>query len=299
MNAPDRDPLASWTEGPAKQQILAVVDAMTDPASSSFVEERRRIATFDNDGTLWCEKPVYVQFMLLLSRWQQMAADNPALRETQPYKAAAEGDRAWFSDVYAHVGDLLKGAGEAFAGLTPDEFDAAVAAFFRAARHPRFGVPLDQLTYTPMVELVQLFRDRGFSVLVTTGGGRDFVRVVAEQIYGLPRGAVIGSAPELEYRDGGLVRTDRLSGQIDDGPGKPVHIYERTGYLPAIAVGNADGDIQMLESAQFGLLLHHDDDAREYAYDSGSQDALARAQTQDWLVVSMKDDFAEVFAAGG
>ena len=215
MGTPPPDPLSTWTDGAVKQRILTTLDAMTDQASTSFVEERRRIATFDNDGTLWCEKPVYVQFMLLLSRWQQMAARTPELRETQPYKAAVEGDRAWFSDVYAHVGDLLQGAGQAYAGLTPDEFDAAVADFFRVTRHPRFGVTLDRLTYTPMVELVHLLRDRGFKVLVTTGGGRDFVRVISEELYGLPREAVIGSAPELEYRDGGLYRTDRLSGQID------------------------------------------------------------------------------------
>lgn len=290
------DPLPTWTDGAAKQRILAVVHAMTNPASSSFVEARRRIATFDNDGTLWCEKPAYVQFMLLLNRWQQMASEDPTLQGTQPYKAAVEGDHTWFADVYAHVDDLLRGAGDAYAGLTPDEFDAAVAAFFRDARHPRFGVALHRLTYAPMVELVHLLRDRGFKVLVTTGGGRDFVRVVSEEIYGLPREAVIGSSPVLEYRDGGLYRTAELSGRIDDGPGKPVHIYERTGYVPAFAVGNADGDIQMLESAAFGLLVHHDDAEREYAYDTGSENALARAGRDDWLVVSMKDDFARVFA---
>ncbi|SDC66437.1 Phosphoserine phosphatase [Sanguibacter gelidistatuariae] len=288
-------PLPSWTGGAAKQRILAVVDAMTDPTSPSFVEERRRIATFDNDGTLWCEKPAYVQFMLLLNRWQQMAAEDPSRRETQPYKAAVEGDRAWFADVYAHVADLLQGAGDAYAGLTPDEFDAAVADFFDRANHPRFGVPLHHLTYTPMVELVHLLRGRGFKVLITTGGGRDFVRVVSEEIYGLPREAIIGSSPTLEYRDGTLYRTAQLSGGIDDGPGKPVHIYERTGYVPAFAAGNADGDIQMLESARFGLLVHHDDDVREYAYDTGSENALSQAGRDDWLVVSMKDDFAQVF----
>ena len=147
-----------------------------------------------------------------------------------------------------------------------------------------------------MVELVHLLRDRGFKVFITTGGGRDFVRVVSEEIYDLPRDAIIGTSVALEYTDGKLIRRATLDSVIDDGPGKPVHIFARTGFAPAFAGGNADGDIQMLESAQFALLLHHDDDQREYAYDAGSENALALAEQKDWLVVSMKDDFVEVFA---
>lgn len=288
--------LPSWNDGDARRRIIAVIDAMTDPESGSYVEPDRRIATFDNDGTLWCEKPMYVQFMLLLTRWQQMAAADPSLREQQPYKAAVEGDHAWFADLYENITDLLRGAGEAFAGITPDEFDTAVRTFFDTARHPRFGVPLHHLTYVPMVELLHLLSESGFKVLITTGGGRDFVRVVSQELYGLPREAIIGSSPTLEYRDGNLYRTARLSGQIDDGPGKPVHIYERTGYTPALAGGNADGDIQMLQTAQFGLLVRHDDEQREYTYDAGSEKALSLAGQAGWLVVSMKDDFATIFA---
>ncbi len=292
----DPEPLPSWREGPAKQRVLSVVAAMTDESSPSYVEPRRRIATFDNDGTLWCEKPMYAQALLLLRRWQEMATEDPARLEVQPYKAAAENDFVWFADVYSHVADLLRGAGEAYAGITPDAFEEAVNAFLAVVRHPRFNAPLHHLTYLPMVELLGLLRESGFKVFITTGGGRDFVRVVAEEIYGVPRDCVIGSSPVIEYRDGALVRGSGLVGVIDDGPGKPVHIFERTGFAhPAIAVGNADGDIEMLRSARFGLLLRHDDEDREYAYDAGAENALGLAGHEDWLVLSMKDDFSQVF----
>jgi phosphoserine phosphatase len=293
---PASDPLSFWTEGPAKRRITDAISSMTDESSASYVEPRRRIATFDNDGTLWCEKPMYAQFMLLLGRWQAMVKEDPSRAETQPYKAAVEGDFTWFADLYAHIGELLNGAGEAFEGITPDQFEAAVTGFFGAVDHPRFGVPLHHLTYLPMVQLMHVLRDNGFKVLITTGGGRDFVRVVAEEIYDLPREAIIGSSVSLEYKDGKLIRGKTLGSTIDDGPGKPVHIFERTGFAPAFAGGNADGDIQMLESAQFGLLVHHDDAEREYAYDQDAEHALAAAQDRDWLVVSMKSDFARVFA---
>jgi phosphoserine phosphatase len=293
----DPERLSAWRDGPAKQRILSVVAAMTDESSASYVEPRRRIATFDNDGTLWCEKPMYAQFMLLLIRWQEMVTEDPTRREVQPYKAAVEMDFEWFGDMYAHVGDLLKGAGEAYEGITTDAFEASVREFLDVVRHPRFDEPLHHLTFLPMVQLLQLLRDCGFKVLITTGGGRDFVRVVAEDIYGVTRDSVIGSSAALELRDGELIRGKSLGGVFDDGPGKPVHIFERTGYTAtAFAVGNSDGDIQMLQSAHFGLLVHHDDDAREYAYDKDAERALAMAADQDWLVVSMKNDFAKIFA---
>jgi len=288
-------PLSLWADGPAKQRILDAIAAMTDASSASYVEPRRRIATFDNDGTLWCEKPMYAQFMFLLYRWKAMAAADPSLLEVQPYKAAVENDFVWFSDLYAHLPDLLKGVGDAFAGITPDEFDVEVEAFFAAARHPTYGVPLHHLTYLPMLELLALLRESGFKVLITTGGGRDFVRVVSEEIYDMPREAVIGSSSVIEYKDGKLIRGNTLGSTIDDGPGKPVHIFERTGFTPAFAGGNADGDIQMLESAQFALLVHHDDEQREFAYDTDAENALALAEKNDWLVVSMKNDFVKVF----
>jgi phosphoserine phosphatase len=293
---PVSDPLSQWTDGPAKRAVLEAIASMTDESSESFIELRRRIATFDNDGTLWCEKPIPVQALFLLNRWRTMAQEDPSRREVQPYKAAAEGDVAWFSDLYAHVGELLKGAGEAYEGITPDDFEDAVRAFFDSARHPRFDVPLHHLTYLPMVQLMELLRGNGFKVLITTGGGRDFVRAVSEEIYDLPRDAVIGSSPAIDYQDGKLVRRAALGSPIDDGPGKPVHIFEHTGFAPAFAVGNSDGDIQMLQSARFALLLHHDDDEREYAYDTSAEKALAAAGQHNWVVVSMSSDFAHVFA---
>ncbi|WP_345530122.1 HAD family hydrolase [Nocardioides endophyticus] len=168
---PALDALPGWRDGPTKMRLLEVIGAMTEPSSPSYVEPRGRIATFDNDGTLWCEKPMYAQFMLLLIRWQAMVTEDPALRQVQPYKAAVESDYAWFGDPYAHFGDLLKGAGEAFANITPDAFEAAVTEFFDVVRHPRFDVPLHHLTYVPMVQLMHYLRERGFKVLITTGGG--------------------------------------------------------------------------------------------------------------------------------
>jgi phosphoserine phosphatase len=147
-----------------------------------------------------------------------------------------------------------------------------------------------------MLELLALLRESGFKVLITTGGGRDFVRVVSEEIYDMPREAIIGSSTVIEYKDGKLIRGNTLGSTIDDGPGKPVHIFERTGFTPVFAGGNADGDIEMLESAQFALLVHHDDEQREFAYDKDAENALALAEKNDWLVVSMKDDFVKVFA---
>jgi phosphoserine phosphatase len=203
---------------------------------------------------------------------------------------------AYFADLQAHIEEIVRGVGEAYQGITPEEFDEAAREWFDSARHPRFGVPYTRLTYRPMIELLDLLRGNGFKVFIATGGGRDFVRVVSEDLYAVPREYVIGSAEKLEYKDGKVLRQPELVHPIDDGPGKPVHIYERIGRPPVFVAGNSDGDIQMLEMARFGILVHHDDAEREYSYDAGAEKALEAARRNGWLIVSMQSDFAQVFA---
>jgi phosphoglycolate phosphatase-like HAD superfamily hydrolase len=287
-------PLESWNDGPAKSAILAFIRSVTEPGPD-FVEPADRIATFDNDGTLWCEKPMYVQADFVLRRWGEMVKADPSKATEQPYKAVVERDLAWLGALEQHVPELLKGMGEAFGGITVDAFEAEVRAFFEAARHPTLGRAYTDVGYAPMIELLDLLRANGFKVFICTGGGRDFVRPVSDTMYGIPRESIIGSAAMLEYRDGDLYRTAGVEQPIDDGPGKPVHIFNRTGRRPLLAGGNSDGDIAMLETARFALLVHHDDADREFAYDKGTEHALEEARARGWTVISMKDDFGTVF----
>jgi phosphoserine phosphatase len=286
--------LPSWNDGPVKTAVLEFVRSVTT-SGDAFVPPAERIATFDNDGTLWCENPIYVQADFIFRRFKEMVRDNPARAKEQPYKAVVEGDIEWLRDIYAHVPELLKGVGEAFAGITTEAFEQAAQEFFAVATHPTLGVPYTQVAYRPMRELIDLLQANGFQVYICTGGGRDFVRAVSEQVYGLPRDRVIGSATTLEYRDGDLYRTAGVEQPIDDGPGKPVHIWARTGRKPLLAGGNADGDVPMLETARFALLVHHDDAEREFAYEGGAEKALAAAKEHGWTVISMKEDFMTVF----
>ena len=290
----DPDPLSYWRPGPAKDAILDFVRSVTEPGDS-FVPPSDRIAAFDNDGTLWCEKPLYVQADFLFRRWKAMAAADPALLEKQPYKAVVEGDREWLAGMLDHVPELLRGVAEACGGITTDAFEAQVRSFFDEARHPTLGVTYTQVGYRPMVELLRFLEANGFRSFICTGGGRDFVRVVAEEMYAIPREQVIGSATTLALQDGALIRGAEPEQPIDDGPGKPVHIWSRTGRMPLLAGGNSDGDIEMLASARFGLLVHHDDAEREFAYDAGAERALAQAAANGWTIASMRSDFADVF----
>ena len=245
--------LPSWNDGPAKAAILDFVRSVTAPGEG-HVPPADRIATFDNDGTLWCEKPVYIQADFVFRRFREMVREDPRRAGEQPYKAVVEGDTEWLADIYAHVPELVKGVTEAFGGITTTAFDAAAREFFASALHPTLGRPYTQVTYRPMLELIELLGARGFQVFICSGGGRDFVRAVCEQVYGLGRDRVIGSATTLEYRDGDLYRTAGVEQPIDDGPGKPVHIWARTGRKPLLAGGNADGDVAMLECARFALV---------------------------------------------
>lgn len=292
----DQHPLPSWNDGPAKSAILRFVDSVTTPGPA-FVPPAERIATFDNDGTLWCEKPQYVQVEMIFRRWRAMIEADPSIGRRQPFKAIVENDQAWFATVTEKSTDLLRGIAEAYEGYSVGDFEQAVHEFFAAATHPRFGRPYTTLGYRPMRELLDLLGARGFLVFICSGGGRDFMRPIAQHMYGIPRERVIGSAAAVQYRDGELYHTATLEQPVDDGTGKPEHIWMRTGRKPLLAGGNADGDVPMLQTARFGLLIHHDDAAREFAYDKGAEKAHAEAAQRGWTVVSMKDDFTVVFDA--
>ena len=306
--------LSLWNETTQKEAILDFVQAVTNKSDPHYVPPVERIATFDNDGTLWCEKPMYIQLVHGLRGIGKMAAAKPEVRDRQPFKAVYEKDTVWLGKVatdYAK-GDptgfftVASGIAEAFAEIPAGEFEADAKEFLTNAQHDRFKVPYKQLTYKPMLELVKYLQDNEFDVWITSGGGRDFMRAVSEEIYGISRSKTIGSSITFKYAEdkngvAQIVRNKEVEQPIDDGPGKPPHIHRATGRRPVFAAGNSDGDIYMLKYAKgheglsFALLVHHDDAEREYAYDSGTEKALQLAPSSGWLVVSMKNDWKKVF----
>jgi phosphoglycolate phosphatase-like HAD superfamily hydrolase len=293
--------LGSWADGPARQAILDFVASATTPGTG-FVAVADRIAAFDNDGTLWVEQPLPPQFDFVFRKWAEEVKQDPSLAGQQPYKAIIEKDMAFLGGVAVQdpevVGALLKAFARSWAGTTPDEFDAQVREWLRTARQPKLGVPYIELVYQPMLELLVLLKAHDFRVFVTSGGGRDFMRVFAEDAWGIHKENVIGTAAEYTYADGRIVRGEGVMGSLNLGPGKPEHIFAQTGRLPVFAGGNADVDIEMLESARFALLVNHDDDDREFGYAKGAEKSLAKAEELGWTVVSMKNDWKTVFAAG-
>ncbi len=296
------DPLPSWNEGPAKQQIVAFVQAVVDPASPAFVPVAERTATIDNDGTLWVEKPTYIQGFFVLERVRALAPQHPEWRTTQPFAAVLDGDLAQLEQL--GESDLLELISATSAGMTQEQYDAELRQFFATWRHPRFHVGYAELYYQPMVELLEYLRQNGFKTYIVTGGGIDFVRQVAPTVYGIPPEQVVGTTLEYQCQvvDActALVRQPRIS-LVDDKVGKPVGIQVHIGRRPVFAAGNSDGDIQMLQytkgraGASFQLLVHHDDAEREYAYDQGTEQALDYARQDGWLVVSMARDWRQIF----
>jgi phosphoglycolate phosphatase-like HAD superfamily hydrolase len=302
--------LESWNDGGAKRAIVDFVTQVTTANSPTFVPLAERIATFDNDGTLWLEKPLYIQLQHGLRAIGKAAAEKPELRDRQPFKAVYENDLAWLGKAAADYakGDpsgvltLVAGLAEVLQGITVEAFEADALDFLSNAQDAHFKQPYKQLTYKPMVELVHYLQANGFQVYITSGGGRDFMRAICEEVYGIPRAMTIGSSVTFKYSedDQGAVqvlRTKEIEQPIDDGPGKPLHIHRAIGRKPIMAAGNSDGDIHMLKYAGSGLrlLVHHDDAEREYAYDGGSEKALQLAAQDGWLVVSMKHDWKTVF----
>jgi hypothetical protein len=294
------DHLSSWRDGVVKERILDFVTAATS-RGPGFVEPTGRVATFDNDGTLWVEKPAPPQFDFLFRVWSEAVRRDPALAAEQPFKAIVEQDTEFFAGLVVQDPEVvasLEGAmARSWSGTTPDEFDAQVRQWVENVKQPRFNVGYTQLVYQPMLELFDLLKANDFRVFVCSGGGRDFMRVFSEDAWGINKENVIGSSAAYKYTSGEIVRTDQILGGLALGAGKPEHIFAQTGRLPVFAGGNADVDIEMLESSSFALLLKHDDESREYKYTDAAEHSLAKAAELDWTVVSMKDDWNTIFGS--
>jgi phosphoserine phosphatase len=290
--------LASWNDGEAKEAILGFVKKVTTKGPD-FVPPPDRIATFDNDGTLWVEQPMPPQFDFVFGHWAEEIKADPSLAEKQPYKAIIEKDPAFLKGVATQDPETIKALLEAFGrswnGTTPEEFESQVRGWLQTAEQPKLGVLYGELIYKPMLELFDLLRANDFRVFLCSGGGRDFMRVFAEKTFGVYKENVIGTAAEYHYTDGGIVRGEQALGTLDVGPGKPEHIFAQTGRLPLFAGGNADVDIEMLSAAKFSLIVNHDDEEREFAYTSGADTSFAKAKELGWTIVSMKNDWKTVF----
>jgi len=301
------DPLPSWNEGSAKKSIVEFVQRVTKQGGPDFIPPAERIATFDNDGCLWSEKPLYFQLLFAMDRVKQLAPENPEWKEKQPFKAVLEDDHK----ALAAAGEkgILELLMASHANMTTDEFSKVVEHWLATARHPRFKRPYSELVFQPMLELLAYLRANGFKTYIVSGGGIDFVRVFAEQVYGIPPEQVIGSSikTKFELRSGKpvIVRLPEID-FIDDKAGKPVGIPKFIGRRPIAAFGNSDGDLQMLQwttagsGARFGLLVHHTDADREWAYDRESHvgqldQALVEAKKQGWTVVDMKSDWKRIY----
>ena len=290
--------LASWNGGKAKDAILDFVTRATTDGPD-FVATADRIATFDNDGTLWVEQPLPPQFDFVFGKWAEEIKADPSLAAQQPYKAIIEKDPAFFVGIATQdpevVGTLLKAFARSWAGSTPEEFEAQVRVWLTTVKQPQLGKLYVDLVYKPMLELLDLLKAHDFRVFVVSGGGRDFMRVFAEETWGIYKENVIGTAAEYTFKDGKIVRAEHALGGLNVGTGKPEHIFAQTGRLPAFAGGNADVDIEMLSAARFAVLVNHDDGEREFAYTNGAEKSLDKAKELGWTVVSMKDDWSTVF----
>jgi len=303
------DPLPSWNDGKAKQSVVAFVNKVTKAGSPDFVPPSERIATFDNDGTLWAEQPVYFQLLFAIDRVKALAPQHPEWQTQEPFASLLKGD---LKGVMAGGEKaLLEIVMATHAGMTTEEFEKTVKDWLATARHPKTGKLYTEMVYQPMLELLTYLRANGFKTFIVSGGGIEFMRPWTEKVYGVPPEQVVGSSikTQWEVRSGkpALVRLPEIN-FIDDKTGKPVGINAHIGRRPIAAFGNSDGDQQMLEWTQAGtgarlmMLVHHDDAKREWAYGPESKigtfsDALmAEAKQQGWTVISMKDDWKKVFA---
>jgi hypothetical protein len=302
------DPLPSWNDTAPKKSIIAFVEKVTKEGSTDFVPVEERIATFDNDGTLWVEQPMYVQLAFALDRIKQLAPSHPEWKTTQPFQGVLEGDmKAVMASGEKGIVELIMAT---HSGMTVEGFRKIVTDWLGTATNPKYHKPYNQCIYQPMVELLAYLRANGFKTYIVSGGGVEFMRPWTEKTYGVPPEQVIGSSIKTKFEmvDGkpDLRRLPEVS-FIDDGPGKPVGINQYIGRRPIAAFGNSDGDQQMLEwaaagsGAHFMLIVHHTDAEREYAYDRKSSigkldKALDEATAKGWTVVSMKDDWKKIFA---
>jgi phosphoglycolate phosphatase-like HAD superfamily hydrolase len=309
-----QDPLPSWNKGPAKQAILDFVKATTDPASPKFVPPTERIATFDQDGTLWVEHPIYAQVVYCLERVPAVVAKRPELKNLEPFKTVLSGNREAMAKL--SMQDLEKILAATLSGMTVDEFQTEVKKWLARAKDPRWQRPYTDLTYQPMLEVMRYLRSNGYKTYIVTGGGQDFVRVYAEKVYGIPPEQVVGTAGATRYgydQSGRPILTKEPKLLLnDDQAGKPEGIHLIIGRRPQAAFGNSGGDRQMLEytgaggGARLMMLVLHDDGKREYAY--GPAQGLANtkvgafnqalydeAKKKGWVIISMKNDWKKIF----
>jgi phosphoglycolate phosphatase-like HAD superfamily hydrolase len=308
------DPLPSWNDGATKQAITKFVEQVTTPGSAQFVPPAERIATFDNDGTLWSSHPIYVQMAFALDRVKELAPQHPEWKTEQPFKAILENDlKTLAASGEKGIAELVMAT---HAGMSTAEFETIVRDWFDKARHPRFKRRYPELAYQPMVEVLAYLRANGFKTYIVSGGGIEFMRPMTEAAYGVPPEQVIGSSIKTKYamKDGKpvLMRLPEI-GFIDDKTGKPVGINTFIGRRPIAAFGNSDGDREMLEwtgaggGARLVMLVFHDDAKREYAYGPAngledtkfgtfSQSLMDEAKKEGWTVISMKDDWQRIFA---
>jgi phosphoserine phosphatase len=309
------DPLPSWTDGAAKTAINEFVHATTDQSSPKFVPPEERIATFDQDGTLWVEHPMYTQVVYCLDRVPAIVKEKPELAKVEPFRTVLSGNREAMAKL--SMDDLFKILAATLTGMSVDEFKAEAKKWLDTARDPRWNRPYTELTYLPMIELLKYLRANGYRTYIVTGGGQDFVRVYSEEVYGIPPEQVVGTAGGTRYgydKSGRPFLTKEPKLQLNDNnAGKPEGIYLMIGRRPYAAFGNSTGDRQMLEytkagdGARLAMLVLHDDAAREYAYGPAqglpdskvgtfSQALFDEARKQGWVVISMKSDWRRVFA---
>jgi phosphoglycolate phosphatase-like HAD superfamily hydrolase len=305
--------LPSWNDTSTKQAIQDFVDNVTDEGGPDYVPPAERIAVFDNDGTLWCEKPMYIQLDYLLRRLAAQAEGDPSLRSKQPWQAAWEKDFAWLgaavtkhyqgddSDLHVLLGGILTLS----EGQAVEQIEAEARRFIENERHPVLDLLYRDCVYQPMLELIRYLEHNGFVNYIVSGGGRDFVRGFAQDLYGIARERVIGSTVAYRYvegDDGGVIEQRAELDVIDDGPGKPVQIWNIVGRRPILAAGNSNGDLPMLVFAggpslpALRLLVLHDDADREFEYVAGAEKVIDVSQSHGWTTISMKSDWSKVFS---
>jgi len=303
-----QDPLPSWNDGATKQAILAAVKEATTTGRPGFIPVAERIATFDNDGTLWVEQPMYTQLAFAIDRVKALAPQHPEWKTQEPYASLLKGDLNGAMAGGEHA--ILAIVMATHAGMSTAQFEQIVKEWIGTARHPRFKRPYTELVYAPMVELLAYLRANGFKTYIVSGGGVEFMRPWTEQVYGIPPEQVVGSRIKTSWKmtaDGPTLMREAAVDFIDDKTGKPVGINAMIGRRPMTAAGNSDGDRQMLEwvptdQPRLRLLVHHDDAVREYAYGpkspigTFSDSLMAEAKANGWTVISMKDDWKRVFA---
>ena len=302
-----QDPLPSWNDGAAKKSIMEFIAKVTKEGGPDFVTPAQRIATFDNDGTLWAEQPMYFQFLFALDRVKALAPEHPEWKDKEPFASLLKGDMKGVTAGGEHA--LLELVAVAHSGITTEDFERVVKDWFVKARHPKTGRPYTDMVYQPMLELLAYMRANGFKTFIVSGGGVEFIRAFAERVYGIPPEQVVGSTgkQKFEIRDGKPVLIKLAAVDfVDDKEGKPIGIQKFIGRRPIAAFGNSDGDLQMLQwtsagtGPRFALYIHHTDAEREWAYDRQSSigrldKGLDEAKARGWTIVSMKDDWKRVF----